>query len=70
MTGNLLDIRHMDCEKIPSQSFKVLQVARFIKLDMETFYVKAGFKFVNVDYKDPICGRNCHIYLHTAATVL
>lgn len=58
MTGNMVDVRNMACEKTPSQSFKVQQVARYIKMDMESYYGShaPGFKYLNVDFEDPSCG--------------
>ena len=57
MTGNLKDVRSLACESIPSQSFKVQRVARFLKIDLETTYLfHSGFKYVNANFKDPNCG--------------
>ena len=57
MTGNLKDVRSLACESIPSQSFKVLKVARFLKIDLETSHAAgSGIKYLNANFKDPICG--------------
>ena len=47
----------MACEKIPSQSFKIQQVAKFVKLDLLTSHTDiVALKYANAHFEDPTCG--------------